>query len=421
MKNLTLILGLLFLGLSAIVGMSACNKEAPQPAVTERAKKNLYQCPMHPHILKDKPGQCPICGMTLVPVDQGSVADSQSAGGSIVRIDPAVVQNIGVRTEPVRRKILSAEIRLDGKVVADESRIKSVTARVMGYVEKLRASITGQPVSQGQVLLELYSPDLLAAQEEFIQAMSAGVSGEVLAKSARRRLLGWGMPEYFLANLEKNRQSIRRVPLISPIRGVVMRKNVIEGQNVMPGMEMFQIVDLSRVWITARVFQNDLAVVKVGSSAQVRLRNLPGHDFTAKVFFVSPEMDPATRTVEIRMELPNTPSRDLKPEMFAEVVLRAPGSDSILVVPEQALIRTGNRDVALVALGEGRYQPRDVRVGRSAGGNVEILAGLEEGETLVTSAQFLIDSESNLRAAVEQLRAAGTLKPEGGNHAGHQH
>jgi Cu(I)/Ag(I) efflux system membrane fusion protein len=338
-----------------------------------------------------------------------------------------VVQNIGVRMEKVRRRPLSPEIRLDGKVAADESRVRSVTARVMGYVERLHASVSGQTVRKGRPLFELYSPDLVAAQEEFIQAtryrdgLSEGAaatlreSAENLMQSARRRLLNWDVPESFLATLEKTGQSVRRVPIPSPLSGVLLRKNVVEGQSVMPGMELFQIADLSRVWVTARVYQADLSAVRIGSPAAIRLRNLPDREFVAKVFFISPEMDPATRTVEIRMEVANTSALDLKPEMFAEVTVAASGQDSVVAIPEQALIRTGKRDVAVVALGEGRFQPREVRVGRSAGGFAEILEGLEEGEILVTSAQFLIDSESNLRAAVEQLRATGSPASGGGH------
>jgi len=446
------------------MGLWGCGQKkslnnTPSGSSKQEASKILYQCPMHHQIVRNHPGTCPICGMTLVPIgDNEASGDGGDGGGGdslghshsasstlsspgslsssevspIVRIDPAVVQNIGVRTEILQRRRLSAEIRLDGRVTADESRIRSVTARVAGYVEKLHASVSGQTVRQGESLLELYSPDLVSAQEELVQALryrdespraasdSESTSSQMeeqeedkegekdatdLVQSARSRLRNWGMAESFVNALEKTRQVERQVPIASPITGVLIRKNVIEGQNVTPGMEMFQIADLSQVWVTAQIYQEDLATVKIGSRVTLNLRNLPGHDLSGRVSFISPELDPVTRTAEIRIEVLNTPALDLRPEMFAGVVVQGV-SDSVLAVPEEALIRSGTRTIAVVALGDGRFQPREVRIGRSAEGYVEILDGLREGDNIVVSAQFLLDSESNLRAVVEQLTAS---------------
>jgi Cu(I)/Ag(I) efflux system membrane fusion protein len=373
--------------------------------------------------------------MDLVPVDEGEGHESNSdqdmgEGGTsagpapapgrpaerpVVRIDPAVVQNLGVRTETVARRPLSATLRLDGRVVPEEGKVVSVTARVMGYAEVLRAASSGQSVRKGEALLELYSPDVVITQERLLQSLDRG-RDESYAMT-RERLINWEVPESFVQRIEKTGKVERRFPILSPSSGVILRKSVLEGQIVMPGAELYQIADLSAVWITARVWQSDLAWVRVGSCASIRLRNLPGRVFESSVFFVSPELDPGTRAAEVRMKLVNTPALDLRPEMFAEVTLSDAFAKPVIAVPAQALIRAGGRDVAVIALGGGRFQPREVTVGREAGGWIEILDGVEEGEIIVTSAQFLIDSESNLRAAVQQLRA-GDAAPagEGGGH-----
>lgn len=389
---------------------AAKDSEKSSSESSRQAHKTLYQCAMHHQIIRDHPGVCPICGMTLVEIHE------DAEHGGLVRIDPSVIQNIGVRVEAVEERSMAAEIRLDGRVATDESRIRSVSARVAGYVEKLHASVSGQSVREGESLLELYSPDLVSAQEELLQALR--YNNDLLQQSARRRLLNWGVSASFMDDLEKTRRTERQVPLVSPISGVLVRKNVVEGQNVQPGTELFQIADLSHVWITARVYQQDLAQVRAGSKAMLTFRNLPGKNFSGVVSFISPEMDPATRTAEIRITLPNTSSMDLRPEMFAEVLLRMK-ADKAIAIPEQSLIHSGTRNIAVIALGEGRFQPRVVTTGRTANGYVEILEGLDVGDSLVVSAQFLIDSESNLRAAIEQMRVGAThASPEqGGNNA----
>lgn len=375
-------------------------------------RKQLYQCPMHSHIIRDKPGVCPICGMELVPIPedadtvQGGKPGSASSSAApaepespVVRLEAATIRNIGVRTEPVRARVLERSLRLNGKVAVDEARIYSVTARVDGYVETLAATSLGRSVEKGETLLELYSPELVTAQQEYLQGGENG-------SGARDRLLNWGVSPRFLARLEKTREIRRRIPVPSPATGVVTRKEVVQGQAVGAGMEMFRIADLSEVWVTARVFPSDLPWVKGQAEAAIRIRSLPGLDFNAKVTYVSPELDPVTRTAEVRMKLANTPGRDLRPEMFADIVIAGENDAPSLAVPAQSLIRTGERNVAVVALGAGRFQPREVRIGRETGAWIEILDGLSEGEQVVTSAQFLIDAESNLRAAVAALQNA---------------
>lgn len=369
----------------------------------EAAPHALYRCPMHPRILRKEPGSCPICGMTLVPVEDGDVLNEPAGGedsaAPIVRVAAATARDIGLRTRRVERGMLARTLRLDGKVVPDESRLRSVTARVGGYAEVVRVQSVGQAVRRGEVLLEMYSPEVAAAQARLLQP-----GGEA---EARERLANWDVPASFTARVAKTGRTERRFPVIAPGDGVILRREVIAGEAVNPGMELYRTADLSTVWVTARVYAPDLAWIRKGARATLRFPNLPGETFASEVFFVAPEADAATRTVEIRMAVRNTRELDLKPELFAEVTLEERISAPTLVVPSRSLIRSGTRTLAVVATGDGRYQPREVVAGREAAGRTEILQGLSEGDEVVEAAQFLVDAESNLRAAVERLRAQG--------------
>lgn len=400
----------------------------------ESAQKTLYNCAMHPSYIQDHPGKCPFCGMDLTSMAASSEAGPDTgqvpgaaAGGRGVRIDPAAVQNIGVRTEKVGRKELAGVVRASGRIAVDEARQFAVNARVAGWAEKLHASTTGVSVRKGGTLLDLYSPDLVAAQEEYVQASryarnlaQAGTGGspgagghaaearraaEELLESARRRLVNWEFPAARIQALEARGTPERNVPVTSPAQGVVLEKMVVQGQRVEPGMPLYRIADLSRVWVVASVFQGDLASVRKGSPAEVSLSYLPGQAFSGQVAFVSPVLDPATRTAEVRVEVENTSALDLKPEMFATVTFRSKSAGPVVAVPEQAIIRSGRRNLAIVALGGGYFEPREVVLGRVSEGSVEVLEGLAEGEDLVVSSQFLIDSESNLKAAIQQLQS----------------
>lgn len=386
-------------------------------AAAPRETKTMYNCAMHPQYISDKPGFCPFCGMKLVPMDKGGgrSASGPGTGDSAarqVRIDPVTVQNMGVKTETVAKRDLRSEIRTGGKVKVDESRLTMVNARVMGYAEKLAVNVTGQRVAKGQTLLEIYSPDLVSAQEEYLQALryAQGTGAEAgsrdLVESSRRRLLNWGVAPEEIAALEKQGHARNTLAIASPAAGVVIDKMVVQGQNIAPGMGLYKIADLSKVWIVASVYQRDLAVARQGAEAEVELSYLPGKPFKGRVAFVSPVLDEQTKTAEVRIEVANTPSLDFKPEMFASVRILAPERRNVIAVPEQAVIRSGRRNIAIVALGGGTFEPREVRLGAASGDYVEILEGLREGETLVVSSQFLIDSESNLKAAIRQLQAA---------------
>lgn len=383
--------------------------DGSKPAV---AAKAMYNCAMHPQFISDKPGKCPFCGMDLTPMAVDNHGAGDSASALVVRIDAATAQTMGVRTEPVARRDLSAEVRAAARMRVDQGRVAVVNARVAGYAEKLYADATGQAVKQGAPLLDLYSPDLAAAQEEYLQALryakgtSEAAGGGDLARSARRRLENWGMPAAALAALESEGKARRALAIPSPVTGVVLEKHVVQGQSVEPGMALYTLADLSRVWAVADVYQSDLGVARTGGEAEVELGHLPGKPFRGRIVFVSPVLDSASRTAEVRVEVANTPALDLKPEMFGNVILKGPLRKGALAVPEQAIIRSGRRNLAIVASGGGYFAPREVVLGVSSGGYVEILEGLAEGEDLVVSSQFLIDSESNLKAAVRRLQAA---------------
>jgi Cu(I)/Ag(I) efflux system membrane fusion protein len=396
-------------GFCPICGMklTPMEKNAAHPAGEKKIA--YYRDPMHPWYTSDKPGKAPDCGMDLVPVYEGS----EDAKG--VRIDPTTVQNMGVKTEPVARRDLQAEIRADGKVQVDESKMTIVSARVMGYAEKLLVNVTGQKVAKGQTLLELYSPDLVSAQEELLQALryaqatggEASAGARDLLESSRRRLSNWGVSAEEIRALEKSGHARNALPIASPASGVVLEKKVTQGQNVSPGMELYRIGDLSKVWVTASLYQRDLAQAKLGAEADVELSYLPGKAFKGKVTFISPVLDEQTKTAEVRIEVPNTAALDFKPEMFAAVRIHAAARRGVVAVPEQSIIRSGRRNLAVVALGGGYFEPREVTLGAAAGDYVEVIDGLHEGESLVVSSQFLIDSESNLKAAIRQLQGGG--------------
>ncbi len=412
-------LSLLILGLAAGWGLNALlRKPTPQPASTliQTPKKQLFQCPMHPQIVQDHGGTCPICGMDLVPVEGESHTAHSVPGLAEVQIDAQRQQLIGLRTEKVSEGALGDELRASGRVVADETRVRKVSVKVEGYVEKLFVDFTGQPVAKGQALLSLYSPDFVSAQQEYVlalktrKALEGGLlkdSGQDLAASAKRRLLLWDVPPEVLDRLEQGGEVQKSLTLRSPISGVVTTKTVVQGQRVSPAEALYEITDLSHVWIVGDIYEPELPRVKVGQGAEM---NLAGRTFTGRVAFIDPVLDPKTRTARVRIEVSN-PKGELKPEMFGEVVLRAKGRRSI-TVPQDAVLDSGGRSVIFVALGEGRFQPRAVSLGLRASGRVEVKEGLEAGESIVLGATFLVDSESSLRAAMAQMGSAP---------AGHQH
>lgn len=391
--------------------------------------EELWTCPMHPDILESEPGSCPICGMDLVPVkDQpADEAEAEDHGdhpqGTTVTIDPVVVQNMNVRVEPAERRDLSRSIRTVGHLDYDQERMVSVTTRYEGFIEKVFVNYVGQPVKEGEALFEVYSPELVQTQQELLSAVryarrmsntdpETQRRAESLVASARQRLSYWDVTESQVAEIEASGEALRTLTVVSPISGIVMqRMHGLEGMAIRPGMEALHVADLSSLWLTVEVYEDQLPWLGKGSSAQVSFDYFPGEKFTGRVRYVEPEVSPSTRTVKLTLEVPNRDGR-LRVGMYATVGFKPVVARDAVVVPAQAVIRSGERDVIVIALGEGRFAPREITLGAQSDGLFQVLDGLDGSEQVVTSAQFLIDSESNLRAAVEKMIAAKL---------GHQH
>jgi RND family efflux transporter MFP subunit len=342
--------------------------------------------------------------------------DEKSSEG-VIKIDPVTVQTIGVRTASVTRRQLRKSIRAVGTITYDEKRVEHIHTKVSGWVEKLYVETTGEEVRSGQELLSFYSPELVATQEEYIQALkyreqsSASIfnevaeSGSSLVEAAKKRLEFMGIDPAQIKALEKSREVLKNITLKSTRKGIVIHKNVVEGMKVDPMMELYTIADLSKVWVIASVYEYELPFLEIGQDVEMTLAYDPGTIHKGKATFIYPFLSNKTRTIQVRMEFDN-PGLKLKPDMYVDVEINAKPSRSELLVPREAVIRTGSRNVVITALGKGKFLPKDVTIGLEGEGLVQILEGLTEEETVVTSGQFLIDSESNLREAVNKMLEA---------------
>ncbi|MCL5030522.1 MAG: efflux RND transporter periplasmic adaptor subunit [Bacteroidetes bacterium] len=373
-----------------------------------------YRSPMNPSETSPIPKKDEM-GMDYVPV----YADQ--AGSNQIHIDPATQQNIGVTTELVKKMKLSRTIRTTANIAYDETKLYTISTKIMGYVEKLYVDYTGQVVKKGQPLLSIYSPDLVSTQEEYLQAIKYRnqISGsgssiskqgaEQLVESAKRRLLYWDISEKEIQALEKRGTPEKTMTIYSPANGIVTDKMIINGQNIMPGMALYKIADLTTVWGLAQIYQYELPWIKLGDKVDLQLSYLPGKTFQGRITYIYPFLDTESKTVQVRIEIHNTGNYEFKPGMFADATIKSPLTLETAAVPNQAIIHTGTRDVAIIALGNGYFKPVDVTLGaRGDGGYVQILKGLSEGENIVTSSQFLIDSESNLNAALNNMNQPGS-------------
>jgi len=394
-----------------------------QPAGPVTQLQPQYYCPMHPTIVSDKPGDCPICQMRLVRKDLDDVEEPRAAPGPIVagrapvRISAEKQQLIGVKRAPVVRGPLIRTIRAVGRVTYDETRLHHVHTKISGWIERLHADATGEMVKMGQPLLTIYSPELLASQQEYLLALrardrlagatlpSVGLSGEELVASARRRLRLFDLTEEQITALERSGEATRTMTLYAPMTGHIVAKHVTHGERIEPGTKLLDIADLSRVWAMAEIYEYELPFIQPGQPATLTLSYLPGRTLEGRIGLIYPFLSEATRTAKVRIEFPN-PGLMLKPEMFGEVELRSDLGQK-LVVPDSAVISSGERDIVFVDRGQGYFEPRELKLGVRLPEAVEVLEGLSEGEVVVTSANFLIDSESKLQAA---LVAAGAGK-----------
>ncbi len=350
-------------------------------------------------------------GMDYIAVYEGDEPDDGS-----VKISIAKVQRLGVRSEPVEIRQLTRTIRAVGTIQADERRLYAVNTKFEGWIEKLHVNTTGQVVRRGDPLMEVYAPELVAVQEEYLlalrsQHMVAGASTDIkasasqLANAALQRLRTWDVPEDQIKRLQRASAASRTLTLRAPADGIVMDKMAIEGQRFMPGEPLYKIADLSTVWLLADVFEQDLAAVREGEKATLKLAAYPGAEFAGTVAFIYPTVAKDTRTAKIRIVVPNSDGR-LKTDMFANVELAAPITGGpVVAVPDSALLDSGTRQAVLIDHGDGRFEPREVKVGAKADGFYEIMHGVSAGENVVVGANFLIDAESNIRAALKAFTA----------------
>lgn len=460
-RPLVLALVLVVAGVALGVGatwLAMRNPGAGHESTAASVEKPLYQCPMHPTITSDHPGECPICGMKLVEVkgqakaaaEAGTASrkilfyrspmnpsqtspnprkdemgmdyvpvyqdEAQGGGPSVdglvtVTIDPARQQLIGLQVATAARGSVSGSWRTVGRVEVDPTRVRKTNVKVEGYVERLFVDFVGRPVRRGQPLFSLYSPSLLAAENEFVLALqtrdalaragSTDSNGTSLVDGSRRKLALWDVPAEEIRRLEQTRTPSKALTFYSPVSGVVTAKNVVQGASVNAGDTPYEITDLSEVWVMADAYEGDLAAVHVGMPAVLTLKSYPGRNFRGTVAFIDPLLDPATRTAKVHMHFPN-PGMELKPEMYGDVVLEGRDRKG-LRIPADAVIRSGTKDVVFVALGEGKFSPREVQLGARNGSEVEVRSGLEAGQQVVTRANFLVDSESQLRASLAAM------------------
>lgn len=354
--------------------------------------------------------------MDYIPVREG---EDEEDGA--LKISVAKVQRLGVRTEPAQIRELARSVRAVGTVQMDESRLAVVTTKFEGYVEKLLVNTTGQVVRRDQPLLEVYSPELVVAQQEYLIAwralqdlVNAGedirASARGLVEGALSKLRNWDISDDQIQRLRREGSVSRRVIIRAPADGVVLEKPAIQGMRFMPGEPLFKTVDLTTVWLIAEVFEQDLGFVREGQSARIMVNAFPGAEFAGKVDFIYPSLARDTRTARVRIVVPNTDGR-LRADMYANVeIVSRIDAGSVLAVPDSAVINSGTRQIVLVERGEGRYEPREVKVGAATDGHYEIREGLRPDERVVVSANFLIDAESNLRSA---LRSFTSPEPQG--------
>jgi RND family efflux transporter MFP subunit len=403
------------------VGDSAATARSSDGPCPGGAEPLYWKAPMDPTYVRDKPGKSPM-GMDLVPACPS--AGAAPAEGSI-RIDPGMVQNIGVRTAPVERRDLSRAIRALGRVAYDERRVAHVHTKVQGWAEKLWIEYVGQEVRRGQPLLEIYSPELVATQEELLLASryrdatdespfeDVSRGGKALFEAARRRMELWDVAERDIERLLESGEIEKTLTLYAPTSGVVTKLGVRSGMEVRPNDNLYTIADLSKVWVLSNVYEYELPWIELGLHGTVQLSYLPGRRFEGTVTYISPFLDPKTRTAEVRLELDNA-DRTLRPEMFGDTLIKSAPHEGAVAIPSEAVIRSGQRTLVVVSLGGGRFEPREVDLGLDTGeGWQEITSGLEVGESIVVSSHFLIDSESRLQEAVQKLLGdASAAKPE---------
>ena len=400
--------------LLAAAGFTLTRRERAhgEPPVGAKAAPSYWYDPMHPSEHFDKPGKSPFMDMQLVPKYLDPEASTTSAPPGSIAIDSRVVQTLGIRLATAARGDFTRVVDTVGLVGVDEHRIEAIQVREPGWVERLEVRAAGDAVRRGQFLAGVYSPDLLATQQEYLIARS---SGDVrLIEAARQRLTLFGISDSQIARIEKTGHVERRVDYYAPFDGYVMELGIRQGAAVEPGTTLFQLADLGSVWITAEVPETQAAWIKAGDRAEAAVPALPGERFEGRVDYIYPDVTQATRTLKVRIVIHN-PHKTLRPGMFATTGLSGTTLTQILTVPTEAVIKTGTRSIIIVAEDGTHFRPLRVRVGAEYGGRSQILEGLKLGQTVVASGQFLIDSEANLRGAFDNLAGSNESKPDDAN------
>ncbi|MCY3620770.1 MAG: efflux RND transporter periplasmic adaptor subunit [Gammaproteobacteria bacterium] len=387
----------------------------PEVAATSDAVQTLYTCGMHPNVTRGEPGNCPICGMKLVakkppgPETEESVSD--------VRVAPGFQQNFAVRTAGVHRGALPVLIRTVGVLAHNEEKLVSVNTKFEGWIETAHVNNVGESVDEGDLLFEIYSPQLVTTQREYLAAMdylgrleSSGAYPDAIARAeslleaARERLRYWDITEEQIDALERSGAAPRTVRFFSPASGFVVEKmgDSLEGMKLAPGMTVLKIADHSTLWAQAEFFESDLRHVKEGSEALIEVDAFPGRRWSGRILFFRSAVDPETRALTAFVEVDNG-DLSLRPMMYVDVSLQVDGASDAVLIPAEAVLHSGERSIVVVEKDDGLFEPREVSLGLAAEGLQEITEGLSPGETVVVSSQFLIDSESNLKAATAQL------------------
>jgi multidrug efflux pump subunit AcrA (membrane-fusion protein) len=385
-------------------------RPSTKPAAVSTKKALYWIDAMNPTHKFDKPGKAPD-GMDLVPVydDGAGSAKSNVNGYANVKVTSDRQQLIGVQTGMTELRSLGRNVRTVGRVAVDETRLFRITTKFDGYIEKLYVNVTGQQIRKGQPLFSVYSPDLLSTQQEYLLAMRAAKQSPSLLEAAHQRLLLWDISNAEIRELERTGKARKSITIYAPTNGFVLNKLAVEGARVTAGEPLFEIANLDHVWIQADVYESELPFVRVGATATTTLSYLPGRTWNGRVTFIAPTVDPMTRTVKVRSEFENADGA-LKPDMFGDVVIEQPARQ-VVVVPDSAVLQTGTRSIVFIVKADGTFEPREVSVGTKSEQFYEVRSGLAAGEKVVTQANFLVDSESRLKAALTEM------KPEEAPHA----
>lgn len=399
-----IIVGMIFGGILSFGAYNVLTPAEGEKTTASAEKKPLYWvAPMDANYKKDKPGKSPM-GMDLVPVyDDGGKGPDEGAG--TIRISSDVINNLGVRTSTASYRSLHTEINTVGYVNYNEDKLVHIHPRVQGWIEKLYVKTVGDPVRKNQPLYDIYSPELVNAQEELLLALARKNSR--LISAAQNRLEALQLPKSAITKLKKTKKVQQNITFYAPQNGVVESLKIREGFFVKPGSTLMSIGDLSEVWVEGEVFERQAGQVKMGTPVTMTLDYLPGKTWQGQVDYIYPTLDAKTRTVKIRLRFKNE-DREFKPNMFAQIIIHTRGEESALLIPKEALIRTGNQDRVVLALGEGSFKSIEVRVGRFDSESVEILEGLSDGEKVVSSAQFLLDSESSKSSDFKRMNHAAS-------------